>query len=224
MADYDSSLPIRTETNGDVKNTLAGGVTPANLAEVNSSNELLVKDTDLETVLTDGSQKVVITDGTDDVAVNADGSLNVVFPTGAQIEITDGTDTLAINSDGSINVVVADEVAGNEYHGYGTVSAGVPGTPNTVVDYLVTAGFTLQIKAIQAACSGKAKFELLTGTDGSETTKAVGFISTASGFGEIVFPQPIEVAAGDSVLLIITNNDKANADVYGFVNGNEIAN
>lgn len=58
---------------------------------------------------------VAISDGTDTLAINADGSINVVFSGSSQIEISaadgdsisisDGTDTLAVNADGSINVL-----------------------------------------------------------------------------------------------------------------------
>lgn len=203
MADYDSSLPIRTETDGDVGARIVG-VTTANVAEVNADNELLVHDShivtelaDINTALTDGSQKSQVVDGTGDV--------------------------LEVNADGSINVVVQDEGASStEKHLYGTVVAGVPSTPNTVVDYTVTAGKTFRIKAIQAAASGKFKYQLKTGTPAAETVKVTGFGSTADGSEFVLLPAPIEVAASDKILLIITNNDKANADVYGFVNGNEV--
>jgi phage baseplate assembly protein gpV len=41
------------------------------------------------------------------LAVEADGSINVNFAPGAEIKITDGTDDLAINADGSINTIVS---------------------------------------------------------------------------------------------------------------------
>lgn len=48
-----------------------------------------------------------ISDSAGDILeINADGSLNVSFASGAAVEITDGTDTLAVNADGSINAVV----------------------------------------------------------------------------------------------------------------------
>lgn len=59
-----------------------------------------------EVVLDANTSNIAISDGTDTMAVNADGSINVVFPSGTSIEITDGSDTLAINADGSVNAVV----------------------------------------------------------------------------------------------------------------------
>jgi len=178
-----------------------------------SGNEIQVTDgTETLLVNTDGSVSAQLTDGTDALDINSDGSLTT--------QISDGTDTLAVNADGSINVVT-DATPGTDVHVYGTTAAGVPGTPNSVIDR-VQSGAALYIKSIQASCSGKFKVELKTGTDGSETNKAVAFGSTSSGFVQIDFPTPIEVADGDSTLLVVTNNDKSNADVYGFVNGYEV--
>jgi hypothetical protein len=205
MADYDSSLPIRTETNADVV---------ASISDSTGANQWIIDG--------NGIGQVNLNDGTNALVIGSNGELTVVFDPTAKIQIWDGTDDLVINGDGSINVNVVDAVAGAEVHVYGTASASVPGTPSTVVSYTVTAGKTLQLKAFSASFSGKGKAELKAGTPSSETTRAVAFCSTASGSVEITFPQPIEVVAGDKVLLILTNKDNANADVYGFINGNEI--
>jgi hypothetical protein len=201
MADYNSSLPVRTETDGDVVQKIIGNA-GVNTAEVNADEELLVHDEKAKdavdavaTALADGTQVTKVTDGTDELAINADGSINVVFQEG---------------------------LAGDEVHVFDTTVAGVPNTPATVVDYTVTTGKTLQLKSVHASSSGKAKVEVLTGTPSSEVLQAVSFISTASGQVQIMFPQPIEVDAGDKVLVVITNYDKANADLYAFVNGNEL--
>ena len=111
MADYDSSLPIRTEAAGDVDINVSDATTPANKLKVNADGSI---DTN---VSIPAGEKVIITDGTDDLAVNADGSINsVVTATDLDIRdltdasdkvaIGDGTDTLGINADGSINAVV----------------------------------------------------------------------------------------------------------------------
>jgi hypothetical protein len=306
MADYNSSLPVRTETDGDVVSKIVGKAS-GEVAEVNTADELLVHDanviteleavnTELDTISgdtattatnttdtlagqTDGTQKTQITDGTTVAGVTANfelkvhddnvqtelSNINGAQTDGSQLtritdgtntasvstsnellvndsaceailqnintslgdgsvatQLWDGTDSLAINTDGSINVQVAEGIAGAEVHVYDTVASAVPATPETVVDYTVTTGKTLQLKSVQVASSAKAKFEVKAGTPSSETTRAVGFISTAKGMEQVFFSQPIEVVAGDKVLVIVTNLDKANADVYAFVNGNEI--
>lgn len=54
-----------------------------NEANINASNELLVKNTDVETILTDRTQKTIITDGTNDVdtiAINGNRALVALSP------------------------------------------------------------------------------------------------------------------------------------------------
>jgi hypothetical protein len=72
MSDYDSSLPIRTENDGDVVSFIADATTPANKLKVNADGSI-----DSNVVVPSGT-KIQITDGTDDLAVNGDGSLNAV--------------------------------------------------------------------------------------------------------------------------------------------------
>lgn len=62
-----------------------------NQGSINASNELLVKDGDVETAV----QAVTSALG---------GTITVDQAAGSSIQLTDGTDTLAINADGSINV------------------------------------------------------------------------------------------------------------------------
>lgn len=99
MADFDSSLPIRTETAGDVDIFVSDATTPSQKLKVNA-------DGSIDTNFAAGSS-VQVTDGTEIIEVNADGSINVNFPSGAEIGITDGTDSLEINADGSVNATVS---------------------------------------------------------------------------------------------------------------------
>jgi hypothetical protein len=180
MADYDSSLPVRTENDGDAVVNIIDP-TNTNKWDIDSGNRGVVK----------------IQDG-------------------------DG-DNLQVNTDGSINVNQVSATVGTDVHEYATSASVAVDTPTNVVDYTVTTAKTLLLKSIQAAGSGKTKVELKTGTSGSETTKAVFFISTASGYGELTFPQPIEVAGDDKVLVVMTNIENAQAqDLYAYINGVEI--
>ena len=201
MADYDSSLPVRTETAGDVvvKIVDAAGT---NQWEIDANN----------------IGQVNLNDGTNALVIGANGEITTL--------ISDGTDSLEINGDGSINVNIVSELSGGEVHQYGTTSALAPATPTTVVTYTVTALKTLQLKGVQGAASGAFKCEvfagLTAGTPPTATPVAVFFGSTAGGSVEHTFPQPIEVAATQSVTLKFTNRDKQNMDVYGFINGVEV--
>lgn len=109
MADFNSSLPIRTENAGDAIVKVADATTPSQQLKVESDGSINVN-----AAFSPGTE-VIITDGTDDLAVNADGSLNAVVSatnldirdlSAAQdsVAISDGTDSLAINADGSINI------------------------------------------------------------------------------------------------------------------------
>jgi hypothetical protein len=72
MADYDSSLPVRTENDGDIV---------VNISDPNNSaNKLAIEaDGSINVNAQFGSgNKVEITDGTDDLAINTDGSINAV--------------------------------------------------------------------------------------------------------------------------------------------------
>ena len=98
MADYDSSLPIRTEAAGDVDVFISDRVTPSQKLKVNA-------DGSIDTNFAAGA-KVIITDGTDDVEVNADGSINaVVTATDLDIRPLVNTDVVTVeDGGGSITV------------------------------------------------------------------------------------------------------------------------
>jgi acylphosphatase len=112
MADFDSSLPVRTENAGDVVAKIADATIPSQQRKVESDGSINVN-ADLQ-----AGASVQVTDGTDTLAINNDGSLNaVVVATDLDIRdlthatdsvrVGDGTDFLAVNNDGSINAVVS---------------------------------------------------------------------------------------------------------------------
>jgi len=184
MADYDSSLPVRSELNNstsDIQTSISDGATNTQLWEIDSTSR---------------------------------GSVNV--------NDADG-DELAVNPDGSINVNQVSTTVGTDVHEYATSAAVAVDTPTDVVSYTVTTAKTLLLKSVQASASGKAKVEVKAGTPASEATVAVFFISTASGYGVLEFPQPIEVAGDDNVLVTMTNTENAQAqDLYAYINGVEL--
>lgn len=232
MADYDSSLPIRTETDGDAVVKIGDGTTPAqywaidangigsvnlndgtNTLVINANGSLTAQITDGTNALVigaNGEVTAIVTDGTNTIAIDASGNVSSL--------ITDGTDQLEVNADGSINVIVQNSVSGGEVHAYGTVAALVPATPTTVATFTTTALKTFRLMAVQAAASGKFKAEVKV----NAVTVAVFFGSTAEGSVELTFPQPIEVAAGLVTIVEMTNRDKQNADAYAFINGVEV--
>lgn len=83
MSDYASSLPIRTESTGDVDVFISDSVTPSQKLKVNADGSI---DTNFAT-----GSKIIVTDGTDDLEVNGDGSINAVVSDGGGSITVDGT-------------------------------------------------------------------------------------------------------------------------------------
>jgi hypothetical protein len=73
------------------------------------------------------------------------------------IKLGDGTDLLAINADGSINVVVSDGTVGTSVIDYNTSASVAAGGTST---HTYTATSTFFLRQIEAAASGKMKIEV----------------------------------------------------------------
>jgi hypothetical protein len=227
MADFDFSQPVRSnnenQDSGDMLVTqINGGLTPANKAEVNDANELLVNDAQLA-----GDIKVINGDTAFDVATVTDVT-TVATVTEVTTLGTITNDVKVINGDSALEVAqtsgdvwevhMSDSAAGDQIHKYDTAVSGAIGTPVDVVTHTVAVGKVFLIKAVSGACSGKGKIQLFVGAD----CKATGFVAATSGVVEFVFPSPIEVAAGVVIKVTITNKDNATQDLYAFINGIEI--
>lgn len=93
MADYDSSLPIRTEAAGDVDINVSDATTPSQKLKVNA-------DGSIDTNFAAGA-KVRLTDGTDDSEINASGELQVRDDDANTLLGTIDADTSSIATDAS---------------------------------------------------------------------------------------------------------------------------
>lgn len=87
MADFNSSLPVRTENDGDVVVKVADSAIPSQQLTVNADGSVNITD--------NGGSLTV--DGVDFDIRDLDASQD-------NVAISDGTDTLAVNADGSINI------------------------------------------------------------------------------------------------------------------------
>lgn len=303
MADFDSSLPVRTESAGDIIAKIADATTPSQQLAVESDGSINVNAS-----FSPGTE-VKITDGTDTVAVNADGSLNaVVSATNLDIRdlafatdkvdvggsvvaldsttltalesitvqngsggsavniqdggnsitvdgtvaatqsgswtvtanagtnlntsalalnttltdktqftnITDGTDTLAVNTDGSINVVLLNDVPGTEICNRQT-SAAVASAASTNHDYTVTTGKTFTAEQAVIAGSGKLKVQVLF----NGVIKFDAFNSTANPTILLPMLRLIKAASTQVVRITITNLDNQAQDLYSTLMGSE---
>lgn len=297
MADYDSSLPVRTETNGDVAAKIVDGTIPSQTLTVEADGSINVNDnggsitvdatnldirdlvfaTDkvdvsgsevsldaatlaaLETITvvstnldirdlafaTDkvdvtgsevsldattlaalesitvqngaGASAVNIQDGGNSITVDATNlDIRDLTHVSDSIKVGDGTDFLAINTDGSINVVVQEDV-GTEVVNYDT-SAAIAGGASDNHDLVFASASKLY--QVWAAASGKLKMEVQIET-GSATdvfnTIGVGFNSTADANIDFTLAKHATIPAGARVRVIRTNRDNQTQDVYSTI-------
>jgi hypothetical protein len=197
MSDFNSSLPIRTQSNGDAAVKIVDGTVTSQQLGVDSGGRITTK----------------ISDGTDQLGINTDGSIN--------INLRDESGT-AYSSTNPLQVVMI-ESEGDEINNYSTATVASSATSNH--DYTVTALKTLQLTQIEGAASGKMKIEVQVETGvatGSFNTRFVKFNSTANPNMSISLREPIAVAAGVRVRVIRTNLDNQSQDLYTTISGHEV--
>ena len=219
MADYDSGLPIRTELNGDAIVSICDASTTTQTLGVDANGKI-----DINTIatLTDITNTVDVSDSV------AQGSLSNIDTSTAGIKTQ--TDKLTFDGNSSqyiaqysgdvFEVHFTETGAGDEIHDYNTV-ASLAKDASTTHTYTVTGGKTLYLHEIYASASGKIKIEVKTGVSASETTKFVGFNSTANPVIWFKLNIPIVEPETNKVLVVITNTDNQAQDVYSTVIGLE---
>lgn len=288
MSDYNSSLPIRTENNGDAAIRIVDGTVTSQQLTVNSDGSLNITDNggsltidavDLDTrdltfatdsvdvsgssvtatvTATDldirdlafatdkvdvsgseisldattlaalesitvqngaGASAVNIQDGGNSITV--DGSVAVTATdldirdlthVSDSIKIGDGTDLMAVNADGSINVVIADATPGTAVNDYNAATNVAASASNTHT-YTSTGNFYLT--QIHGSCSGKMKIVIAV----NGTTRFVCFNSTANPNMDIKIDNPILATTGQTVTITRTNLDNQALDVYSTISG-----
>jgi len=132
------------------------------------------------------------------------------------IKVGDGTDFLAINSDGSINVV-SQEDPGTERVDYNTSSA-LAGGSSSNHDFLVTNGGKLYQVFASASGKLKAEVQIETGSaTNTFNTVLVGFNSTAAPNIDMELRKYANVPTGARVRVIRTNRDVQSQDVYSTI-------
>lgn len=296
MSDFNSSLPVRTEQDGDVVVKVGDGTVPSQQLAVNPDGSVNVTDNGgsitvdgtvelgattlaaLESITVQngaGASAVNIQDGGNSITVDAtnldvrdlafatdkvdvsgssvtavvsatdldirdlafatdkvdvSGSAVTAVVTATDLDIRnlshsqdsvkvgDGTDFLAVNTDGSINVVIQEDV-GVETVNYNTGAA--VAAASTSNHDLVFASAS-KLNQIIASASGKLKIEIQVET-GSATgvfnTKAVGFNSTANPNINFVFEKYVAIPAGARVRVIRSNLDFQAQDLYSTIVG-----
>lgn len=258
MSDSNSSLPIRTETDGDVVAKIADATIPSQQLAVNADGSINITDngsaitvdaTNLDirdlvfasdkvdasgsTVALDaptlaalesitvqngaGAAAVNIQDGGNSITVDAtDLDIRDLTHASDSVKIGDGTDFLAINSDGSINVVPQED-PGTEVVDYDTAAAVASGASSNHDQLFTNAAKLFQV---WASASGKLKIEVQIET-GSATglfnTVLVGFNSTATPNIDGRLAKYASIPAGARVRVIRTNKDNQAQDLYSTI-------
>lgn len=201
MADFDSSLPVRTENAGDII---------AKIADATITSQQLAVNADGSVNITDNGSSITV-DGS--VAVSAtDLDIRDLSHSQDSVKIGDGTDFLAVNADGSINVKLTDTTPGTSITDYNT-SAAVAGGASSTHTYTSTGNFYLT--QVEASGSGKVKIEVTV----NGATKFVQFNSTSTPNMSIQLSQPILATTGQTVTVIRTNRDNQAQDVYSTISG-----
>jgi len=249
MSDYDSSLPMKTATAGDIDVFLSDPTIPAQKLKVNANGSV-----DTNATIPVGS-KIIITDGTDDVAVNADGSVNsVVTATALDIRPLTNADVVTVeDGGGSLTVdavgldvralTSADVVSANLRDDTGTAySLTNPLAVNVVTDQVGAEIVNYNTSAAVAknavanhdysVSAGKTFIGELAWISGSGKLKAevlvngltvfVGFNSTANPNIEIPLAKIMKAAAAQVIRIAITNRDNQAQDVYSTLTGLEV--
>jgi len=242
MADYDSSLPIRTENAGDVDIFLSDSVTPSQKLKVNADGSI-----DTNTTLPAGT-KVEITDGTDDLDINADGSINAVV-TATDLDIRDldfAQDSVDVSGSTNVGVVATDldirdldaaqdsvsahlkDEDGNAYSSSNPLpveffesqaesfdySTGTAIAKNATHTHTYAAPANFKLKDVYVSGSGKMRAELR--IDGNVV--AVGFNSTANPQVSWRFQKGLN-ASSVNVAVVIENLDNQAQNLYSTIVG-----
>ena len=190
MADFASSLPIRTESAGDVIVQVCDSTIPSQRLLVNADGSI------------NTNSNISATD------------LDIRDLSHAQdsIKIGDGSNLLAINSDGSINIKIKDESPGSEIIDYSTDNA-LAANATGVHTYTSTGNFYLT--QIEASGSGKMKATINIGG----VPKFVQFNSTATPNMGLKLDSPILVTTGQTVTIDRLNRENQPQDVYSTIMG-----
>lgn len=157
---------------------------------------------------------------TDSVTVVAtDLDIRDISHTTDSIRVGDGTDLLAVNADGSINVIVGG-TSGTKVHDHKLASA-VAGDATDNHDYTASGGVLL-LKQVSFASSGGSKAVLIYDPTGANKTIWTGFIAKEGGEKSLILQEPFEVADGDVIRLAITSRQGQAQDLYSLIEGTQL--
>lgn len=167
--------------------------------------------------ITDGGGSITV-DGSVTVSAS-DLDIRDLSHTQDSVKVGDGTDLLAVNADGSINVVVSGS-AGAKVHDHKVASAVASDTTDNH-DY-TAAGGVLRIDSVSFASSGGSKAVLIYDPTGTNKIIWTGFVPKEGGEVTRHFDQPFEVADTKVIRLAVTNRQGAAQDLYSLIEGEQL--
>jgi hypothetical protein len=135
------------------------------------------------------------------------------------VKVGDGTDFLAVNGDGSINVVVASS-SGTKVHDHKVASAVASDTADNH-DYTAGAA-ALLIHSVSFASSGGSKAVLVYDPTGVNKTIWTGFIPKDGGEVTRHFDLPFSVAATKVIRIAVTNRQNQAQDLYSLIEAEQL--
>jgi uncharacterized lipoprotein YehR (DUF1307 family) len=132
------------------------------------------------------------------------------------VKVGDGTDFLAVNTDGSINVVMQED-AGLEVVDYNTTSS-LAASSSSNHDYTTGAAAKLYQVLASASGKMKVELQVETAAaSGTFVTKAVAFNSTATPNIDLDLRKYVPVVSGAKIRVIRTNLDNQAQNVYSTI-------
>ena len=218
MSDYNSSLPVRTESAGDVDIFISDATTSTQKLQVNADGSAEVNQKKLDAT----TDNVAISDGTNTAEVNGSNQLLV-----KDDDLDASSDSVAAHlfdeagdaysPSNPLPVVFTPDGAGDEICDYNT-SAAVPKDGSVNHDYTVSVGKTFIGEEAWISGSGKLKVELLV----NGATKWVGFNSTANPNIRIPLDKMPKANAAEVIRFTVTNRDNQPQDLYSTLTGSEV--
>lgn len=239
MSDYNSSLPIRTEANGDAAVKVVDGTVVSRALTVNVDGSVNITD-NAGSLTVDGTVELgattlaalenITVSATDldirDLAfatdkVDASGS-EVALDTATlaaleSVTVQNGSGASAVNiQDGGNSITVDGSVSlvspGTSVADYNTAAA-VAAAASSVHTYTAVGNFTLT----QIEASGSGKMKIVVAVNG--VNKFVQFNSTAQTNMSIKLANALSITAAQTITITRTNLDKQAQDLYSTVCG-----
>lgn len=170
--------------------------------------------------LTSITNDVNIADGGNSITVDAsDLDIRDLTHASDSVKVGDGTDFLAVNADGSINVVVGG-TSGTKVHDHKTASSVASDTADNH-DYTASGGILL-IKQVSFASSGGSKAQLIYDPAGTPKVLWTAFIPKEGGEKSFKLELPFECADTKVIRLAVTNRQNQSQDLYSVIEAEQL--